>query len=186
MPLPYVQCFGQTDDYSFDLPNRAACKTATRSGWLPIVQHQDRLKRTMKLFLPTLWHLLKDYGEEGSRLVRVTQSLGDMLLPTDEGDKYPFAKIIDIERCLLLDYEPMIAAERELGQNSEQILAKLTPRLQAYNRALKEPSKEEDQHVKAPKPGAVVRAMTRAAFGRSHQRRRTCPLSTRQLALRSR
>ena len=63
---------------------------------------QGRLKHAIVDYLPTMKQVFEDYLDNASQLVREVQSLGDLMLAGDEGEKLPFWKILDIEADLRL------------------------------------------------------------------------------------
>ena len=164
-PDPYDVTYSDLMQYPFDLPRRAAWKTATRQEWAAIIQ--ERLKQAIVDFLPTLKQVFEDYLDNSSQLVREVQTLGDMLLTGGEGQKLPFWKILEVEAELCKLYGDLVRSEREAHQGTAEILEKLGERVRA-SRAHGSSSHAHmgllDEEVRGPKPGQVVRAMADKSY----------------------
>ena len=73
-PSVYRMHYNKQIDYAFDLPRRAAWRTATRLQWAALVQ--DRLAKAIVTHLPFLERVCRDYLGEADTLVREVQNLG--------------------------------------------------------------------------------------------------------------
>ena len=165
-PDPYDVTYSDLMQYSFDLPRRAAWKTATRQEWAAMIQ--ERLKLAIVDFLPTLKQVFEDYLDNASQLVREVQSLGDLLLAGDEGQKLPFWKILEVEAELSKRYGDLVHSEREANQGTAEILEDLGVKIRAaraHGSSSHGPSGQHDEEVlRGPKPGQVVRAMADKSY----------------------
>ena len=96
-PKVYHQHFDRWIDYTFDIPRRAAWKTATRQEWAALVQ--NKLKVAIEIHLPTIEMLMRDYLDDSGRLVREVEAIGDLVLTGDNANKLPLYHIETIEGC---------------------------------------------------------------------------------------
>ena len=167
-PDPYKQAYPRWIDYAFDLARRGTWKTATRQEWATLVY--NKLAPAIEQHLPTLHKVFLEILDDPGTLSREYQSLGDLVLAGDEGTKYPFWKILDVEAILLKDYAGTILSEREAGGDTTSILAKLSERLRASRRVSKgsEPTRDASggDDMRGPKPGQMERALADASYTR--------------------
>ena len=165
-PDPYNVTYTDHMRYPFDLPRRAAWKTATRQEWAAMVQ--DRLKYAIVDHLPTLHMIFMDYLDNASQLVREVQTLLDLMLTGDEGEKLPFWKIVDIEEELRRLYGDMVRSEREAHLSTAQIMEKLVGRIRASREHAHASHASSvghtEEEVRGPKPGQIVRAMAEKSY----------------------
>ena len=164
-PHPYDQALPSWAEYTFDLPRRVVLKTATRQQWASMVR--GRLARAISHYLPTLHTIFEDYYGDPDKLVRAVQTLGDAVLPGDDGLKLPFYKILEVEAHLEKYYSSTISSEREAGGDTDTILEKLDDRLAAAKNVSKGVAAVGDpdgEDLRGPKPGQMSRALAEASF----------------------
>lgn len=165
-PEVYAQRFASLEEYAFDLPRRAEWKTATRQGWAALVQ--TKLANAIRMHLPTLEMIFRDYFDEPAKLVREVQALGDMVLSGDGATKLPFWHIEDIEKSLTQHFHGMVVSERDEGHDTGVIVEKLANRLKAskLNEKAGGEGRIEDEDMKGPKPGQMTRALAAQEYTR--------------------
>ena len=156
-PAPYRQDYKDAMEYIFELPKRAAWKTATRQEWVTMVQ--NKLKKAITRDLPTLEQLLHDALDDSTRLVMEVQTIGDMLLEGEGAAKLPLWNIQEVEGKLARDHGALIASEREEGLDTDEILVKLKARLKQHSTQPTSKVEEGGDEFRGPKPGQMSKAL---------------------------
>ena len=162
-PTFYRQHFAEWDEYTYDLPRRAAWKTATRAQWPALVAH--KLKNAIVRHFESLHGLFEDLLDDQTKLVREVQLLGDTLLPGVDNDKLPLLNLDKVEEELSRHFGDLIAAEREEGKDTAAIQSKLSGRIKAAAAQDKNQDKGTgDEELVGPKPGQMRRAQEEKCY----------------------
>ena len=159
-PQPYRAHLAKSMEYAYELPHRAAWKTATRQEWLVIIT--NKIGAAIRS-LPTLEMIFRDMLDHTLALSRGYEALGDAVLGTTTG--LPFWRIEDVEAMLTKDYGELIENEREAGTHSSDILVRLHDRLKAsHSGGATDRSAEGDGEAVGPRPGLMAKACATQAY----------------------
>ena len=162
-PVPYRVDYPVWLEYAYDLPKRVKWKSASRQEWAFLVQ--NKIQRTIAE-LPTLNELFMDYIPNEQKLIRETQSLGDLLLPGEQSEKYPFLNIEEVESILTRDFGELVISEREEGSDTLAILTKIRKRLKATREEVSGGDGDATAETRGPKPGQITRALVAEPYAR--------------------
>ena len=169
-PFAYDVCFEEQISFAFDLPKRATWKKMTRLEWVSAVQ--ARLPATLRGHCPKLYALFEDWLDSPGALVAAVQTIGDLILPGDDVDKLPLARIDEVETGLADALGDLIDTECEQGESTQAIYKKVRERLQEKRQHEKRetsasgPSDSSDDTMRGPKPGQIQRGQVHPSFVR--------------------